>query len=44
MNNSDKVKQHIICVTEDYKALKSEIGRRSELQRVALFAYGGVYV
>ena len=44
MNNSDKIKQHIICITEDYKALKSEIGRRSELQRFALLAYGGVIV
>lgn len=41
---SDKVDKHITCIIEDYKALKSEISRRSDLQRFALAAYGGIIV
>ena len=40
----NKIDKHINCVIEDYKAIKSEISRRSELQRFALLAYGGVIV
>ena len=38
----NKIDKHINCVIEDYKAIKNEISRRSELQRVALITYGGL--
>ena len=48
MNELDKIDaridKRITCIIEDYKALKSEISRRSDLQRFALLAYGGVIV
>ena len=41
---SDKIDKRITCIIEDYKAIKGEISRRSDLQRFALLAYGGVIV
>ena len=37
-----EIDKHLNCLIEDYKAIKSEISRRSELQRFALLAYGGI--
>ena len=39
-----RIDKRLNCIIEDYKAIKSEISRRSSLQESALLAYGGIIV